>query len=170
MPVVCEKLRGHLPSRSGPSHWRPARGDAAEFRARIDVQTVDHSSDIGIVGIVQHEITGGADFWQSAGNAGGARAAIHENQIEGLVWVNVDGVDVFLKAHAGIIFLAFIKNETGSCIVFRRRFLADEAGFLKLVGTVGYATLFEHFRHQGMPGLFMLDGKELADALGHEDG
>ena len=76
----------------------------------IGLQLADDFNDVGVIGIVQHKVGGGPDFGDGVLDAIGPCASIHQDQVEGVIGMDVDGSYILMHSHADII---IIVDEVG---------------------------------------------------------
>ena len=75
------------------------------------MQLADDFSYIGVMGIVQHKITIELDLGDSVFDAFSPGASVHQDQIEGVIGVNVDGSYILMDGRANVV---VIVDEAGT--------------------------------------------------------
>jgi hypothetical protein len=111
MVMERKSVLGNLPDGIAPSCWRPAGSYAAKLCMGIGLQLADDFDYVGVIGIVQHEVTGGLYFGEGMLNAFRPDASVDQDQIEGVIGVDVDGFYILMDGGTRII---IIVDEAGA--------------------------------------------------------
>jgi hypothetical protein len=72
---------------------------------------MDDFSYIGVIGIVQHKVTIGLDFEHGVLDAFSPGASVHQDQIEGVIGMDVDGSYILMDSCTHVV---VIVDEAGT--------------------------------------------------------
>lgn len=104
-------LSRNLPDGIAPSCGWPAGSYAAKLCVGVGLQLADDLNDVGVIGIVQHKVTTCLDFRQGVLDALGPNATVHQDQIEGVIGMDVDSPNILIEVRAWIV---VVVDEAGT--------------------------------------------------------